>query len=561
MTCNYQEDSMHSRFSSVSSALLVAAAAALLWPSSAAGQAPSFTKTGGGDGDHSRFGSSVATISDIDADGVDDVLVGEPFYTLGTATNTGRVSIFSGRTGAVLRTHWGFFGREYLGTSVARAGDIDGDGVGEYLVGVPGWVDEAGAVYVYNGRTGDRYYYSSLEAGYREGDSVAGLGDVDGDGVPDFAVGAPKVGTVTVVSGKTNQFLYVRYDPTPNNFFGQSIAGCGDLDHDGHADFVVGWPLYDNATPSMTDVGRVVLVSGKTGATITFWTGDAAFDQFGWSVASQPDLDGDGVQEILIGAPGSDAPGVQAGLVRVISGRTFGTIFSTFGGSGDMMGYSVVGLGDLNRDGVPDYAAGSPISFENTGNVRLMSGRNGVVMYLFGGVANQNGNLGGALAGGDFNQDGLADLVIGDPSFATGGKNPGNVTVFLGCPAYAENYGLGWPGNFGVPTLTTFTEPALGATVQTSVSNSLGAKTSGVLMIGYSQANTQLPSGATLLVTPSLFISLAIPAGGLTLSGQIPNDTALCFFDLYQQVIELDKAAIGGMSLTPGLHMRIGFNL
>src|SRR5262245_19849068 len=91
---------MHSRFSTVSSALLVAAGAALLWPSSASGQAPSFTETGGGDGDNSRFGSSVATISDIDQDGVDDIIVGEPNYTLGTATNTGRVSIFSGRTGA-----------------------------------------------------------------------------------------------------------------------------------------------------------------------------------------------------------------------------------------------------------------------------------------------------------------------------------------------------------------------------------------------------------------------------------------------------------------------------
>src|SRR5262245_24846145 len=234
MRLKLQEVGMFARFSSVSTFVLLTAGSVLVWPSSASAQDPLVGKTGSADGN--RFGSAIATIGDVDNDGVDDVLVGEPNYTVATSTEAGHITVYSGRTGAVIRTDTGFFGREHLGTCVARAGDIDGDGVDEYLVGDPGFVQDAGAVYIYNGKTGARYYYSSLVSGTHEGDSVAGLGDVDGDGVPDFVVGAPKDGSISVVSGKTNHFLYGRYDPNPGNLFGASIAGCGDLDHDGFAD-------------------------------------------------------------------------------------------------------------------------------------------------------------------------------------------------------------------------------------------------------------------------------------------------------------------------------------
>jgi hypothetical protein len=510
------------------------------------------------------FGTAVATIGDIDHDGIDDLLVGEPNYSSGPSKHLGRASVYSGRTGTLIRQHTGAASEELLGTCVARYGDYDGDHVMDYLVGVPGFGDFSanyGAVYLYSGATGAKLTtYSDFIVGWNEGEAVADIGDVDGDGFDDIASGVPGVSIVHVFGGKS--FFFYTIEDNASDGLGTSLAGCGDLNHDGIPDFLIGAPLFDSVNPSRTNVGRVFAVSGINGTTITTWIGDQSFDRFGTSVTAISDLNGDGVKDILVGAPGSSALGDPSGFVRAISGKTFGVLRTTYGMPFDTLGSSVAAIGDINRDGVADYVAGSPQDFHQAGVARLISGADGKIVHSLPGAESQNIAFGTAVAGGDFNGDGIADVVVGDPLFtAPGGTHPGSVTVFLGCPAIAENYGPGWPGKLGIPSLMTSPAPALGETVTTSIGNSLGSKTLALFMTGYSKASKPLPWGATLLVVPFSYVVISLPAAGVSLTGTVPVDPSLCFFHVYHQVIEVDPFAAGGLSATRGLDLGFGFDL
>jgi hypothetical protein len=539
--------------------LLVLAALALV-AGPAFAQAPHFGKTGTADG---RFGASVTTIGDIDGDGVDDIVAGEPEYVF-AAPSDGRVLVYSGRTGALLRTSIGNT-HQQLGTAVTRMGDLNGDGVGEYAVGAPGYLDNQGAVFIYDGATGSVYYgFGGPAPGWGYGRSLTSLGDVDGDGLDDLAIGAPDVGVVDVYSGGTIGFLYGIYDPS-GNAFGAALARCGDLDNDGVADFLIGQPKYDAQNPTRTDAGRVSVRSGRNGGFIMEFVGDAAFDELGTSLAVLGDVDHDHLDDFAAGAPGSSALGYESGLVRTFSGGARTALWTTYGSAGDELGRSLSGIGDMNRDGFPDCIAGTPDVLVGGGAARVLSGRDGRIMYSFlsdDAGTTRNFALGTAVAGGDFNHDGIGDVAIGDPSYGSiSGPKVGQVTLWLGCPAAFETYGTGWPGKLGVPTLTTTKVPAIGAPHDIQISNSLGSATPGLLMLGLTPANITLPSGASLLLLPSVMLTISIPKAGLTVSGAIPYDFLLCFLDLYEQVLEVDPFAVGGVSFTRGLHLTLGFAL
>jgi hypothetical protein len=293
-------------------------------------------------------------------------------------------------------------------------------------------------------------------------------------------------------------------------------------------------------------------------------------DQLGWSVASLGDINGDGFDDVAAGAPFARAFG-GTGYGRAFSGRDHAVLRTTYGFAGDDLGESLASLGDINHDGVPDCIAGAGAGASQRGAARIISGRDGAIIYSFVGSDTGlfvNRRLGQAVAGGDFNHDGIADVVLGDPSY---GKEAGShgepethvgeVIVSLGCPAWFDSYGIGWPGKLGVPALTTTEVPALGEVHHINITNSLGSQTPGLLVLGFDDASIALPSGAKLLVSPAIFQVLSIPKTGLTLGGLIPFDPSLCFLDLYEQVMEVDSFAIGGVSLTAGLHLRIGFHL
>jgi hypothetical protein len=172
--------------------------------------------------------------------------------------------------------------------------------------------------------------------------------------------------------------------------------------------------------------------------------------------------------------------------------------------------------------------------------------------------AQGNGACSGLWNSGDgrftaFNS-GATNLVSGDTN--------GVYDVFMrdsGTPASFTNYGAGWPGTLGTPTLTSSAPPVFGSTITISLSDSTGVGTSALLMIGLSRANVPTLKDGTLLVAPFLFIPLSLPPAGVGLNGTLPSwDPNLCGVAVDLQAIELDAGASKGLSFTDGLELVLG---
>ncbi len=129
----------------------------------------------------------------------------------------------------------------------------------------------------------------------------------------------------------------------------------------------------------------------------------------------------------------------------------------------------------------------------------------------------------------------------------------------LGSSAAWANYGSGFAGTFGVPSLVAQNRPILGGPLVLDVGNSLGAPTTALLVLGLAQASIPTNKGGTILVAPALWIPLALPAGGLSVAGSVPNDPQLCGLAADFQALELDAGAAFGISFTAGLELHLGY--
>lgn len=319
---------------------------------------------------------------------------------------------------------------DHTGAAVERLGDMDGDGVGELLVGAPG-----------ARRTTD---------GAAEGSVLLFLGQ--GDGLS--------------AQLDTDQ-ADLRLDGTAaGGALGSVLASCGDLDGDGLADFAAAAPRAGGALPL---AGQVALVRssdlhalgghGDLDALATTWRGEVTGARAGDALACADDLGGDGLADLVVGEPFADGEGEARGVVWVIDG---GPVMAT-GGSGRLLSVaaarslwgasdeawlgSAVATGDLDGDGLADLAAGAPGTDEQQGEVRVWTesrrsvGGSAAAARISGLQAGDG--FGHALRVADMDGDGLDDLLVGapyrnpDPSGAASAYDAGSLYQLSGSPGLA----------------------------------------------------------------------------------------------------------------------------
>jgi len=368
-----------------------------------------------------EVGYSVAGGADFDGDGWDDIVVGSPFRNAASLSNNGAVKVLSGRDGSTIHSKVGDSDHDWFGWDVALAGDVDGDGVLDVIVGAPNAAlsgsGRPGMARVFSGRTSATLYtvYGDVD-GDLFGNSVAGGFDHDGDGRDEFAVGAPNAdyflsgprGAVRVFDGATGGQLVQSTSAYPGAQWGWALWTRSDVDGDGVDDIAVGAPA-----GGPVGEGQVKVLSGATFLSITEMYGPAAGCRFGSALGGALDLTGDGREELLVGAPREGTNGVDAGWAGLYDGAAL--VHEWFGdAAGDDFGTTLASIGDTDGDGVRDVLIGAPqATSAQTGYARLCSAASGSVRYTVLGTS--AGEMYGydVARAGDFNRDGAPDFVVG----------------------------------------------------------------------------------------------------------------------------------------------------
>lgn len=374
-----------------------------------------------GDG---ALGSQAVILGDLDGDGFDDVAFGDP-HASPLLFLDGQILVLSGQTGAVLHTINPLITSQGLGTDVAAAGDVDGDGVPDLIA-----ASDTSDPEVYSGATGQLIAQLSFILGTSSGQRVAGIDDVNGDGFDDVAVSVPyatvasipNTGRVQIVSGAfiTNQtgpaYLQTWTGSAGGDHFGRRLKVYQDLDGDSLRDVLVCAPGETGQIGPQTFHGAVHVLSSATGQTLQTirWFGTAG--EFGHEVIACGDLNQDGFEEIAVGNPYYDGIGAKSGRVHVYSGIDGTVLYTVLGTSAWAgLGWSLSAGGDTGGDGFPDLLIGAIGDEGNDGQdggaVWILSGKNGTVQTI---VDLEGGGLGSAVAGpADFDGDSIADFVAG----------------------------------------------------------------------------------------------------------------------------------------------------
>ena len=410
-------------------------------------------------------------------------------------------AVEAGTAGFVIN---GVSASDFAGFSVRGAGDVNGDGLDDLIVGAYG--DDpngsySGASFVVFGKANGTavelstvqagtggFVINGVAAGDRSGRSVSDAGDVNGDGLDDLIIGAhlddpngSNSGASFVVFGKANGTAvelsaveagtggFVINGVSSGDLSGYAVSGAGDVNGDGLDDLIVG---AEGDDPNGSDSGASFVVFGKADGTAVELSaveagtggfvinGVSSNDFSGRSVSSAGDVNGDGLDDLIVGADGDDPNGSASGASFVVFGKADGTavelsnVEAGTGGfvingvsSNDYSGFSVSGAGDVNGDGLDDLIIGAVRDDPNGSS----SGASFVVFGKADGTAVElsnveagtggfviNGVSGGARSGnavsgaGDVNGDGLDDLIVGAYYDSPNGSNSGASFVVFG---------------------------------------------------------------------------------------------------------------------------------
>ena len=497
-----------------------------------------------------RNGFSGDFLNDFSGDGYLELFSGAP--------GAGSVHLFDGRTAAIINSYNPGFASGLAGYRVKNIGDLNNNGFSDILTSHPNSNNlagaiQTGAVYAYDSVGGQLILPYPIFGGAAYdnfGNSIDVIGDVNNDGINDFVVGAPgfnapgvlSAGAVYVYSGASATLIYTTVGTIAAGRLGESVAGLGDVTGDGVSDFAASEPIAFQGSP-----GTVYFYSGSNGAVISSVSSPTSVSGFGSYISNIGDYNGDGINDLAINEPS------LTGTVYIYSGFNLAQI-AVFNGpnSGENFGFSIDG-GDVNADGISDLIVGAPLADK----IYVYRGGSGGLLYTWQGPSGSN--VGTSVASADYNLDGFDEMLSGYSYFFSGtGTGPGMVVADTYGGVWS--YGFGTLIATWTPATNLLTNPASGTvTVSGASANSAGfilcnsAPTNIQINAGnnlYVDLNPS-PYYAFIPIQFNSFGSWTSPLLGLQ------NTAGSAGFDEFCQVIEYNGGSVQTIMASNRIHLTL----